>query len=111
MENIAVVEHICDAIDTLRPSPRPRRHLITHVEDRPGHDRRYAIDPSKIESELGWRTGQSFTAGIAATVRWYLDNEAWWRPLRERVYSGARLGLLTSETIDTADARSAENVA
>jgi dTDP-glucose 4,6-dehydratase len=111
MENIAVVEHICDAIDALRPSRHPRRRLITHVEDRPGHDRRYAIDPSKIESDLGWRAEQSFASGIAATVRWYLENETWWRPLREQVYSGARLGLLASEARNTADARPAESVA
>lgn len=95
MENIAVVEAICEALDALRPSQRPRRDLIVHVEDRPGHDRRYAIDPSKIESELGWRAKRSFTTGIADTVQWYLDNESWWRPLRDGVYSGSRLGLLT----------------
>lgn len=103
MENIAVVEHICDALDTLRPSSRPRRDLIVHVEDRPGHDRRYAIDPTKIESELGWRAEQSFAAGITATVQWYLDNEWWWRPLREGVYSGSRLGLLTPTIAQQAD--------
>ncbi|MBN9281029.1 MAG: dTDP-glucose 4,6-dehydratase [Hyphomicrobium denitrificans] len=95
MENIAVVEAICEALDALRPSQRPRRDLIVHVEDRPGHDRRYAIDPSKIESELGWRAERSFATGIANTVQWYLDNESWWRPLRDGVYSGSRLGLLT----------------
>ncbi len=95
MENIAVVEAICKALDTLRPAQHPRRDLIVHVEDRPGHDRRYAIDPSKIESELGWRAERSFAAGIADTVQWYLDNESWWRPLRDGVYSGSRLGLLT----------------
>ncbi len=95
MENIAVVEAICEALDKLRPSLHPRRDLIVHVEDRPGHDRRYAIDPSKIESELGWRAERSFAAGIADTVQWYLDNESWWRPLRDGVYSGSRLGLLT----------------
>ena len=95
MENIAVVEHICAALDALRPSRRPRRDLIVHVEDRPGHDRRYAIDPAKIESELGWRAEHSFATGIADTVRWYLENEDWWRPLRDGVYSGSRLGLLT----------------
>ncbi|MFN0217209.1 MAG: dTDP-glucose 4,6-dehydratase [Hyphomicrobium sp.] len=94
IENIAVVQTICDALDDLRPVGTARRNLIQHVEDRPGHDRRYAIDPTKIESELGWRAEQTFSSGIAATVRWYLDNEAWWRPLRDRVYSGARLGLL-----------------
>lgn len=94
MENIAVVEHICEALDTLRPSQHRRRDLIVHVEDRPGHDRRYAIDPSKIESKLGWRAKRTFAAGIADTVQWYLDNEWWWRPLRDGVYSGSRLGLL-----------------
>jgi dTDP-glucose 4,6-dehydratase len=94
-ENMAVVEHICDALDALLPSRRPRRNLIVHVEDRPGHDRRYAIDPTKIETELGWRAEQSFAAGIAATVEWYLGNEAWWQPLRQSVYSGTRLGLLS----------------
>lgn len=93
-ENITVVQQICDSIDALIPTEKPRRALITYVEDRPGHDRRYAIDPTKIETELGWRAEESFETGIAKTVRWYLDNEAWWRPLRERVYSGARLGLL-----------------
>ena len=97
MENIAVVQEVCDVFDVLRPTHKPHRNLITHVEDRPGHDRRYAIDPSKIESELGWRAQKSFSEGIAATVRWYLNNEAWWRPLRDHVYSGARLGLLQSE--------------
>ena len=96
MQNIAVVEHICDILDAERPCVTARRDLITYVEDRPGHDRRYAIDPTKIESELGWRAEQTFASGIAATVRWYLDNEAWWRPLRDRVYSGARLGLLSA---------------
>jgi len=94
MENISVVHHICDVLDQLRPGTASRRALITHVTDRPGHDRRYAIDPSKIEQELGWRAEQTFATGIAATVRWYLDNEDWWRPLREGVYSGTRLGLL-----------------
>ena len=95
MENIAVVEHICAALDAQRPSRRPHRDLIVHVEDRPGHDRRYAIDPAKIESELGWRAERSFATGIADTVRWYLENEDWWRPLRDGVYSGSRLGLVT----------------
>jgi dTDP-glucose 4,6-dehydratase len=96
MENIAVVGQICDVLDKLRPGAQPRRSLITHVPDRPGHDRRYAIDPTKIESELGWRAKQTFATGIAATVAWYLENEQWWRPLREGVYSGTRLGLLPS---------------
>ncbi|MEQ1670301.1 MAG: dTDP-glucose 4,6-dehydratase [Hyphomicrobium sp.] len=94
MENIAVVQTICDALDVLRPGKSPRRSLITYVADRPGHDRRYAIDPTKIETELGWTRGETFATGIAKTVQWYLDNEAWWQPLRSKVYSGTRLGLL-----------------
>ena len=97
MENISVVERICDVLDALRPDGEPRRKLITFVADRPGHDRRYAIDPSKIETELGWRAQNTFESGIEATIRWYLNNEWWWRPLREGVYSGARLGLLPSQ--------------
>lgn len=94
MENIAVVSAICDALDRRRPAAKPRRSLITYVADRPGHDRRYAIDPTKIETELGWRAQETFASGIERTVDWYLANEAWWRPLRERVYGGGRLGLL-----------------
>jgi dTDP-glucose 4,6-dehydratase len=94
MENISVVNIICDVLDEIRPGRKPRRELITYVADRPGHDRRYAIDPSKIEDELNWRAEESFASGISKTVRWYLDNEVWWRPLRDRVYSGNRLGLL-----------------
>ncbi len=90
--NLAVVEAICDALDQLEPSAHgPRRRLITFVEDRPGHDRRYAIDPRKIEMEVCWRPRSSFEEGLGATVRWYLENAEWWRPLRQR-YAGARLG-------------------
>lgn len=93
--NIAVVEKVCELLDGLRPAARPRRELMAFVQDRPGHDRRYAIDPTKIEVELGWCAEESFDSGIARTVRWYLDNESWWRPLREGVYRGERLGLKT----------------
>ncbi|MFC7737008.1 dTDP-glucose 4,6-dehydratase [Roseomonas sp. GCM10028921] len=92
--NLAVVNAICDTLDRLRPASRPRRELITLVADRPGHDRRYAIDPAKAETELGWRSSVTFEEGIERTIAWYLDNEAWWRPLRDKVYSGERLGLL-----------------
>jgi dTDP-glucose 4,6-dehydratase len=93
--NLTVVETVCDLLDELGPHlAEPRRSLITFVADRPGHDRRYAIDTSKIERELGWSAWESLDSGLRKTVRWYLDNEAWWRPLRERVYSGERLGLL-----------------
>jgi dTDP-glucose 4,6-dehydratase len=91
--NRTVVEAICDSLDRLRPTNHPRRELIEFVPDRPGHDRRYAIDCTKIETELGWRQSRTFEAGLEDTMRWYLDNEAWWRPIRERVYDGRRLGL------------------
>lgn len=94
--NLAVVEKICETLDGLRPTARPRRELITFVADRPGHDRRYAIDPTKIEQRLGWRPEETFESGIERTVRWYLDNEAWWRPLRHGVYAGERLGLVST---------------
>ncbi|WP_423414778.1 dTDP-glucose 4,6-dehydratase [Hyphomicrobium sp. B1] len=93
-ENITVVERICDLLDARVPNEVPRRNLIRFVTDRPGHDRRYAIDPTKIETELGWRAEKTFDTGITATVDWYLNNDWWWRPLRENVYSGTRLGLL-----------------
>jgi dTDP-glucose 4,6-dehydratase len=71
----------------------PREKLITFVVDRPGHDRRYAIDPSKIERELGWQPAHDFEAGLAKTVRWYLDNQRWWRAILERGYTANRIGL------------------
>lgn len=91
--NLQVVEAICDELDRTRPGDRPRRGLIEFVADRPGHDQRYAIDAGKLERELGWRASENFETGLRRTIAWYLDNEAWWRPLRERVYSGQRLGL------------------
>ncbi len=94
MQNLEVVERICEILDGLRPMGEPRQRLIEFVPDRPGHDRRYAIDPVKIESELGWRPLETFATGIEKTVRWYLESEHWWRPLRDKVYSGQRLGLI-----------------
>jgi len=92
--NLQVVEAICDLLDARAPlaDGRPRRDLITFVTDRPGHDRRYAIDPSKIERELGWQAQETFETGLAATVDWYLDNRAWWEPIRSGTYGGERLG-------------------
>jgi dTDP-glucose 4,6-dehydratase len=86
--NIDVVQRICAVLDDLAPGTAPHARLI----DRPGHDARYAIDAGKLESELGWRAQENFDTGIAKTVQWYLDNEWWWRPLRDR-YDGERLGL------------------
>lgn len=90
--NIDVVRRICAVLDTLAPAQSPRETLIEFVTDRPGHDARYAIDATKLETELGWRAQENFDSGIEKTVRWYLDNEWWWKPLRDR-YDGERLGL------------------
>lgn len=93
--NIDVVRAICAALDRHAPTARPHEELITFVADRPGHDARYAIDATRLETELGWRAQENFESGIEKTVRWYLDNRWWWGPLRER-YDGQRLGLLES---------------
>jgi len=95
-ENIQVVKHICALVDELagtRPEG-PREGLITHVQDRPGHDQRYAIDATKLESELGWRATYNFETGIRQTVEWYLARRDWWEPIRTRNYQGERLGLI-----------------
>ncbi len=93
-QNIEIVQSICGLLDGLLPATKPHANLIRHVVDRPGHDYRYAIDASKLESELGWRAEETFDSGIAKTVNWYLENAWWWRPLREKIYSGERLGLM-----------------
>ena len=90
--NLQVVEAICDLVDDRLGGPS-RRSLITFVEDRPGHDRRYAIDPSRIERELGWRPEHNFAHGLAQTIDWFLANEWWWRPIRHGKYKGDRLGV------------------
>ena len=91
--NLEVVKAICATLDELRPrAAGPYADLITYVSDRPGHDLRYAIDPSKLMNELGWRPSESFDTGIRKTVQWYLDNDWWWRPIRESRYTGQRLG-------------------
>ncbi len=86
--NIDVVHTICDLVDEMRPSAGKgsRRELITYVQDRPGHDRRYAIDASKIQSELGWRPSLEFEAGLRKTVAWYLDNASWIENVRTGAY-------------------------
>ena len=93
--NIEVVTRICETLDRVRPrgDGRSYKEQIGHVADRPGHDHRYAIDPSKLERELGWTAQESFDSGIERTIRWYLDNEAWWRPLVEAKGAIERVGL------------------
>lgn len=93
MKNIDVVHAICDILDELRPIVSGSyRNLIKFVEDRPGHDLRYAIDCSKIERELGWRPTESFKTGLRKTVQWYLANPEWWQAVRSGNYRGERLG-------------------
>src|SRR5579872_459367 len=92
--NLQVVETICDLLDERSPSPAGRRRrLITFVADRPGHDKRYAIDASKLEWELGWRAEENFESGIAKTVQWYISQQSWWRAILARGYAAERLGL------------------
>lgn len=92
--NLAVVEAICSLLDERRPRDSGARYsdLITFVADRPGHDRRYAIEPSKAERALGWKAQETFETGLAKTVDWYLANDWWWRPIRDGRYAGERLG-------------------
>jgi dTDP-glucose 4,6-dehydratase len=93
-ENIAVVKTICGLLDARRPlaDGRARESLITYVKDRPGHDRRYAIDSSKLQNELGWRPSQTFESGIAQTVNWYLANQPWSQRVLDGSYRMERLG-------------------
>jgi dTDP-glucose 4,6-dehydratase len=95
LRNIDVVGMICDLVDELRPlaGGGSRRELIAFVEDRPGHDLRYAVDASKIKRELSWVPRESFASGLRKTVQWYLDREDWWRGILARRYQGERLGL------------------
>ncbi len=87
---------ICSTVDRLRPNLAhgPCENLITYVKDRPGHDRRYAIDASKIADELGWKPQQDFQSGLELTVRWYLENPAWVSRVQSGKYRGERLGLV-----------------
>jgi dTDP-glucose 4,6-dehydratase len=93
--NLEVVKAICALLDEFAPSKTigSREALITFVADRPGHDLRYAIDPSRICDELGWQPRETFDSGLRKTVQWYLANRAWWQRIREKVYGGERLGV------------------
>ncbi len=91
--NIDLVTMLCAVLDQLRPAARPYADQITFVTDRPGHDMRYAIDASRIRAELGWQPSVTLQQGLERTARWYLDNEAWWRPLLARPGVGDRLGV------------------
>ena len=95
--NIEVVKKICEYLEEFVPS-KPKNvdkyvDLIRHVEDRPGHDLRYAIDASKIKNELGWTPDETFESGLRKTVKWYIDNPKWWQRVLSGEYSLDRLGL------------------
>ncbi|MBV8650188.1 MAG: GDP-mannose 4,6-dehydratase, partial [Alphaproteobacteria bacterium] len=93
--NIDLVRAICRLLDEMLPNAvnRPHAKAIEFVADRPGHDKRYAIDAAKIERALGWRPKRSFEDGLRHTVRWYLDNRGWWERVMSGAYRGERLGL------------------
>ena len=93
--NLTLVETICDVLDQRRLGAAgiSHRDLITFVTDRPGHDRRYGLDIRKIRIELGWAPTYTLKTGLESTIDWYLHNSWWWRPIREKRYQGARLGL------------------
>lgn len=100
MENIQIVRRICAILDELRPaSENPKlegknsyEDLITYVKDRPGHDRRYAINYDRIEAECGWSPAETFDTGIRKTVEWYLENQDWCQDIAEKKYTRERLG-------------------
>lgn len=91
--NLEVVEALCDLLQELVPKDGSYRELITFVQDRPGHDHRYAIDARKIDKELGWTPEETFETGLRKTVQWYLDNESWWKKVQDGSYQGERLGV------------------
>ena len=99
--NLEVVRSICRLLDEVLPdSPyRPHQQLITFVADRPGHDRRYAMDTTKLRRELGWEPRESFDSGLRKTVAWYLENHWWWEPIWSGTYRGERLGILSNERL------------
>jgi dTDP-glucose 4,6-dehydratase len=90
--NLELVQTICRILDEKRPRETPYADLITFVTDRPGHDARYAIDPTHLRTELGWRPSVTVEQGLELTIQWYLDNEDWWRALQDREGVGKRLG-------------------
>ena len=95
ISNINIVKKICSIIDILKPRKNHEsyKELITFVEDRPGHDFRYAIDSSKIHKDLKWESSKSFNQGLEQTIKWYIDNELWWRKIQKNKYNQERLGL------------------
>jgi dTDP-glucose 4,6-dehydratase len=96
--NMQVVHTLCDLLDSMAPHANGSyRQLITFVADRPGHDQRYAIDATKLETELNWRAEENFETGMKKTVQWYLDNQSWWGAIQSGNYQGQRLGLISDK--------------
>ena len=95
IKNIKIVKSICSILDTLEPAKSLKQYsdLITFVSDRPGHDFRYSIDTTKIKNELNWGPEESFDTGLLKTIKWYLDNEIWWKKIQNHVYNQERLGI------------------
>ena len=95
IKNIKIVKSICSILDTLEPTKSLKQYsdLITFVSDRPGHDFRYSIDTTKIKNELNWGPEESFDTGLLKTIKWYLDNEIWWKKIQNHVYNQERLGI------------------
>jgi dTDP-glucose 4,6-dehydratase len=91
--NLDVVQALCKALDRARPAGAPHARLVVHVPDRPGHDRRYALDGKRLKKDLGWKPERTFAEGLESTVAWYLANDAWAEGIRRRAYKGERLGL------------------
>jgi len=96
--NIDVVNRLCDIMDSVNPDNAPHTDLITYVQDRPGHDLRYAIDAGKIKDELGWEPAETFETGLAKTVDWYLSNQGWWQAILDGSYQLDRLGSSSGST-------------
>jgi dTDP-glucose 4,6-dehydratase len=105
--NLALVRAICRLLDELVPgsASRPHEQLVTFVPDRPGHDLRYAIDPTWLCKELDWRPQESFPSALRKTIQWYLDHREWWRRIRHEKYGGERLGLAVERALGRMDAK------
>ena len=97
MTNLEIVGQICELLDQLIPKSDKYSNLISHVEDRPGHDRRYAMDTTKISEELNWTPTETFSSGLKKTVKWYIENIKWCREIMKKTYKGERLGLFKNE--------------
>jgi len=100
--NLKIVKTICKCLDEIKPRKNGKKYeeLIVFVKDRPAHDRRYAIDATKIRTQLGWKPNFSFNRGLNETIKWYINNEWWWKPIRETNYNGQRLGEIKIDSND-----------